>query len=122
MKVEGSVFLAVEINTPLHKLTDLLGSVAHNLLHRFGLAQPVAGHHRVMDMLFKIVYFKICHRGHTALCKSRICLFKRCFAHKRDFHAGTGYLQGETHARYTRTYNKIIIFESHIIFFLASQI
>ncbi len=67
VQVEGAVLLAVEVDAPRQQLLNLGGCVAHHLLHCLGIGNPVAGHHRVVDVLVEIVHLKVRHRGHAAL-------------------------------------------------------
>ena len=64
MKVKLAVLLLVELHAPLDELLYLSGGFAHHLLHSLPVAYPVAGNHRVFNMLLEVVYRKI---GHEAM-------------------------------------------------------
>lgn len=112
VEVEGAVILAVEVHAPLYQLTDLLGSSGDHLPHRLGVGKEVAGNHRVVDMLVEVVDQEVGHRRHTPLCQRRVRLFE-CRLADEGHTPLAGYLEGETHAGNTRTYNQIIIFPCH---------
>ena len=59
VQVELAVFLTVEVDTPFHKLFNLFGGIAHNLLNGTTVADKVAGNHSVLYMLVEIVNCKI---------------------------------------------------------------
>ena len=69
MEVELTVLLPVEVDTPLHKFTYLLGRIPHHLLHGLAVGDIVAGNHRVLDVLVEIVELQVCHRSHSTLCE-----------------------------------------------------
>ncbi len=76
VEVEGAVLLLVEIDTPVNQLTDLLRSVADNLLDGGGIREPVAGNHGVVNMLVEVVDFEVCNRCHSTLSEVCISLFE----------------------------------------------
>ena len=49
----------LEVDTPFHKLFNLFGGIAHNLLNGTTVADKVAGNHSVLYMLVEIVNCKI---------------------------------------------------------------
>ena len=69
MEVELTVLLPVEVHTPLHQFTYLPWRILHHQLHCFGVADIVAGYHRVLDVLVEIVELQVCHRSHSTLCE-----------------------------------------------------
>ena len=68
VQVESAVLGLVEVHAPVHQFHDLLRCISHHLLHGCGIAYPVAGYHRVVDMFVKIIHQQVGHRGYTALC------------------------------------------------------
>ena len=50
------IFVLVKFHAPLHKRFDGIGRIAHNVFHGGQVRNVVAGHHRVVDVLFKIIY------------------------------------------------------------------
>ncbi len=67
VKVERAVFAAVEVDTPLQQLPDLRGCLPHNFLYGLWVAEPVAGYHSVVDVLFEVVDRQVGDRSHTTL-------------------------------------------------------
>ena len=67
VEVEAAVFLTVEVHFPAQEVGDSLRGPFHHLLHGLRVAQPVAGHHRVVDMLVEIVYLEIGDAGNSSL-------------------------------------------------------
>ena len=84
VKVELSVVLAVEIDAPLNEFAYLGRCVLYYLLYRFGIRDVVACNHGVFDVFVEIVYFKIGHRCHTALCERCVSLIKGSLANDTD--------------------------------------
>ena len=115
MEVKLTVLFLVKLHAPLDELPDLTGSFAHHLLHSLPVAYPVAGNHRVFDMLLEVVNGHIGHRGDASLCKIGVGLFETGFADERHF-AFVGHFQGKTHSRNARTDNQKIVFVYHTLF------
>ena len=69
MQVKRTVFLAVEVDAPLHQFLDLFRSVSHHLLYCSAITDIVACYHRVFDMLVEIINSQIGNRSHATLCK-----------------------------------------------------
>ena len=61
VKVELAILFPVEIHAPVDKFHDLLGCVAHHLLHRATVADIVAGNHGVFDMFVEIIDKHVSH-------------------------------------------------------------
>ena len=85
VQVERAVLLAVEIHTPLHHLLNLGRSILHHQLHSLRVAEPVAGHHRVVDVFVEIIYFHIGDTRHTALSQAGVRFLERGFADEGHF-------------------------------------
>ncbi len=112
VEVKAAVVAAVEVDSPAYQLLYLRGCAAHDLLHGRRVAEPVARHHRVVDVLVEVVDLKIGHRGHTALGQGRIGLVEGGLAD--EGHAPVArYLQSETHAGYTGADHQKIILACH---------
>ena len=69
VQVEVAILLFVEVDAPVHELSDLLRSVSDHLLHCFAVADIVACYQGVGNMLVEVVHLHIGHRGDTALGK-----------------------------------------------------
>ena len=117
VQVKVALLVFIEVYAPVYESINLLGSLSHHLLHGLGVAEPVTCNHSVVDVLLKIVNFEVCDTCHTTLSKVGVSLVERAFAHEGNF-TSTGNFQGKTHACYTRPYNEIVIFVSHIVMFL----
>ena len=76
VQVKLSVFFFIEINAPFDQLLYLCRGVPHHFLNRRRVAYPVACHHRVVDMFFKIVYFQVGYRSDPPLGKVSVSFFK----------------------------------------------
>ena len=61
VQVERPVLLAVEVDTPLHQLLNLVGGHANHLLHGLGVADEVARNHGVLDVFVEVVDSQIGH-------------------------------------------------------------
>ena len=61
MQVEVAIFLAVEVDAPLHQFLDLFRSHAHYLLYGLWVADVVASYHGVLDVFVEVVYLEIGH-------------------------------------------------------------
>ena len=116
VQVEVAVLLAVELHAPLHHLAYLLGAALDHEFHGLRVAQPVACHHRVVDMLVEVVEFEVRDGGHAALCKVGVGLFQFGLAYQRDA-SGTCHLERETHAGNAATDDEEIVFLLHIVKF-----
>ena len=102
VKVERAVFLFVEIHSPLHQFLNLRRGISYHLFHSLAVADIVAGNHCVFDMFLEIIYFEVCHRSNSTLCKIGIGLVERSFADKTNLSFMlTGNLQRIAHSCYT---------------------
>ncbi len=97
VEVERAVGLAVEVHAPFKELAYLAGSAGHDFFYRRGVGEPVAGDHRVADMLLEVVNLEVRHRRHSPLGQGGVGLFELCLADKRD-PPGMSYFQGEAHS------------------------
>ncbi len=120
VEVVVAILILVEVHAPAYELAYLLGSAFHHLFHGLRVAEPVAGHHGVVDMFVEIVNLKIGHRGNAALGKRRIGLVESRFAHQCHTCLLAGHFKGKTHAGDTRTYHKIVVFKCHFLLILRS--
>ncbi len=101
VKVERAVFLFIEIHSPLHQFFDLRRSISYYLLHSLAVADIVAGNHCVLNMFLEIIYFEVCYRSNSTLCKIGIGLVERSFADKTNLSFMlTGNLQRIAHSCY----------------------
>ncbi len=112
VQVVAAVGGLVEVDTPLHETPYLLRRTLHHLLHGGGVAEPVAGHHGVVDVLVEVVHGKIGHRRDTALSQSCVGLVETRLAHKGHA-ASCGRLQCEAHAGDARADHEEVIAMSH---------
>ena len=76
MQIELSVFFLVEMYSPLNQLSNLRRCILHYLLDGSPVANVIASHHCVFNMLFKIIYQKICYRSNASLRLGGVCLLK----------------------------------------------
>ena len=83
MQVEVAVGVLVEVHAPLNELSDLPRSLGHHLFHGLGVAEPVAGHHGVVDVLVEVIHQQVGHTGHTALSQVGVSLVESAFANQR---------------------------------------
>ncbi len=85
VEVEAAVFLLVEVNAPVDKLTYLSGSLGDNLSDSLRIAEPVAGYHCVVDVFLEIVYFEVGDRSHSALGEGRVGFIESGLADQGHF-------------------------------------
>ena len=76
VQVKAAILFLVEVHAPLHQFLDGTRRIAYHLLHGLRIAQPVARHHRVVDVFLKIIHLQVGHRGDTALRLGRVGLFQ----------------------------------------------
>ena len=117
VQVETAVGVLVEIHAPANQFAYLLRSSFHHLFHSLRVAEPVAGHHSVVNVFVKIVYFEIGNGGDATLSERCICLVESCFAHQSDSSAFAGNFKGKAHAGNARAYHKIVVFVCHFLLF-----
>ena len=121
VQIEAAVVAAVEVDTVLDQEAYAIGGTLDHFLDCCGVAEPVAGHHGVVDVFVEVVDFEVGHRSDAALGQGRVGLVEGCLAHQGHAAFGSG-LQGETHAGYTRADHEKIIFVGHcFLYFFAPQ-
>ena len=121
MQVKLAVLLLVEVHTPAHQVFDARRTAHHHLLHRLGVANPVARNHRVLDVLLKVVHQQVRHRSDAALRLRRVRLLQRGLAEDGNLALlGLSHFQGITHTSHSRADNEKIILLSHIFYFSIS--
>ena len=99
MEVEGAVCLLVEIHAPFHQAADGGGTAFHHLLNGTRVADVVAGHKGVLDVLAVVVFLHVRNAGNASLRFGCVALFDGGFAHKGHFPlARFGHLKGVAHA------------------------
>ncbi len=76
VEVKRAVILLVEVHPPLDELPDLAGGLLDDHLHGCRVADPVACHHRVVDMLVEVVDLEVGHRGHSPLGQGGVGFFE----------------------------------------------
>ncbi len=113
MKVECAVVFLVEIHSPSYQLFNLRRGIPDNFFHCLLLGKPIARHHCVVDMLFKIIQLKVGDTCHAALCKIRVSLLKGGFANK-SHSSRLGGFEGKAHPGDAGPYHEIIISVDHI--------
>ena len=114
VQVELAILVLVEVHAPFHQVSNALGRVPHHLLHGCGVADEVAGHHRVLDMLLEVIYFQVRDRGHATLCLVRISLINRCLTDECHLAFSTlRHLERIAHPGYTRADNEKVEFTNH---------
>ena len=117
MKVEVAIVLLIKINAPFYETLDAFRSTFHHLLHSPTVRNVVAGNHGVLDMLLKIINFKIRDRSYATLSLGRIGLLNGGFAHEGHLSfARGGHLEGVTHSGHTGTNYQKIKFAYHLCF------
>lgn len=112
VQVECSVFLLVEVHTPVDELLDLCGRVAHHLLHGGAVADPVARYHGVFDVLLEIVHGQVGYRGDASLCKIGVGLFHSGLTDE-GYRPLFRHFQGEAHTGYPRADDEEIELSYH---------
>ena len=121
MQVEVAILLAVEVDTPLHQLLDLLRSHANHLLYSLTIGDIVARNHRVLNVLFEVVYSQIGDRSDTSLCKRRIGLVQRSLTnHTNLAFFGSCHFQCIAHSSHASTDDEKIVLVNHPFFSLIS--
>ena len=112
VQVKRSVVATVEIDSPFEQLADLLRSFGDDFPDGDGVAQPVAGHHGVVDMLVEVVDAQVGDRRHSSLGEGGVSLVERAFTYQSHA-ARPGYFEGETHAGDTSADHQIVVFSNH---------
>ena len=107
-----TLLVLVEVYAPVHEFPNLSGSLGNDLLHRIGVAEPVTGNHRVVDVLVKVIHLQVGHCSHTALREVGVRLFHLGLAHESHSPC-LCHLEGKTHTGHTRADDEIIIFAYH---------
>ena len=105
MQVELAILFLVKLHAPVNKRLYLRRRLAYHFLHGRPVANPIAGDHRILDMLLEVVHSQIGHGSDTALREIGIRLLLAGLANQRDLLALIGHLQGETHARDSGAYD-----------------
>ena len=113
VQVKFARFVFVEFHSPADELLDLRGRAAHDHLHGRTVVDPVACHHRVVDMFLEIVHLEVGHRGDASLRKVSVGFFQLRLADDGDGLAFFGHFQGKAHACDARADNQIIVFVNH---------
>ena len=114
VKIEGAVFLAVEIDAPVDEALDASGSVFHHLLDGGGVADIVASYHRVVDVFLKIVFLEVGDGRYATLSLGCVSFVDGGFAYQGHLaFLGRGHLQSEGHACHSAANNEEIKFANH---------
>ena len=115
VKVKRAVLFLVEVHAPVDEFLDLLRRLAHHLLYRSRVAEPVACYHSVVDVLFEVIYEHVGHTGDTALRTAGVGFFEsRLAAECNAILLCASHFERKTHARYTATDDKkIILFHNY---------
>ena len=121
VQVKLAFLVAVKVHAPPQQLLNLCRSLGDNLFHRLGVAEPVACHHGVVDVLFKVVHFQVGHGSHAALSQVGVGLFHFGLAHEGDS-SRLCHLEGKAHTGHTRADNEVIIFAYHNLSYLLTTI
>ncbi len=112
MQVKFTLFVFVEVYSPLYQFFDLCRSFTHHFLHCGTVANPVAGVHGVFNVLVEIVYHQVGHRRYPALREVRIGFFQPAFTDKSNF-TFVRHFQRKTHAGNSGADNEEIEFSYH---------
>ena len=112
VQVKLALLVLVKVHAPAEQFLNLCRGLGDNLLYCLGVAEPVARHHRVVDVLVKVIHLEVGHRGDTSLSEVGVRLFHLGLAHQCHS-PGLCHLEGKTHTGHTRTDNEIIIFAYH---------
>ena len=114
VKIVCPVTVLVEVNTPPDELSYSFRCITYNMLYRLRVGNIITSNHRVVDVLFKIVYSKVGYSSYSSLCFSRIRFTQRSLAYKGNLSLATiSHTQGITHSRNTSTDNQEIEFVYH---------
>ena len=113
VQVEVARVVLVEVHTPADELLDLRRCAAHHHLDGCPVVDPVAGHHRVMDVFVEVVHLEVGHRGDSPLGEVGVGFFEFRLADDGDGLALFGHLEGKAHAGDARADNQIIVFVNH---------
>ena len=123
VEVKRAVFLLVKVHTPAQQVADAVRTALDHLLHSSGVADVVAGYHRVLDVLLEVVHLQIGDRSDAALSLGRVGLVECCLAHQRHTAlAGVGHFQCKTHAGHSAADNEKIKLAYHDFCLLLMQI
>ena len=112
VKVKFSVFLLVEIYSPLDEFFNLSWSFTNHFFNSSTVADPVTGNHCIFNVLFKIIYFQVGNGSDTSLCIVGIGFFQSGFTNQSYFTL-VSHLQCVTHTGYTGADDKEIEFSYH---------
>ena len=117
VEVEVAVFVLVEIYPPADKFLNLGRRFTHHFLDGCPVAYPVAGNHRILNVLFKIVHLHVSDRSDASLCIVGIRFFQTGLTNQGHFTL-VSYLQCIAHTGYSRADDKEIEFSYHKIYSL----
>ena len=107
MEVELAILLLVEVDAPLHKVSDALRCITDHLFHGSRVADVIACNHGVLDVLLEVVDQEVRHRSDAALSLCRIRLFEGRLADERHLAlACVRHLQRIAHSGYATAYNQ----------------
>ncbi len=112
VQVERSVLASVEVYSPLQELAYLGRCLADYFFDGLGVAQPVAGHHGVVDMFVEVVELQIGDRCHSSLREGGVGFLEGAFAYERHS-SRAGHFECEAHAGYAAADHQIVVFSNH---------
>ena len=113
MQVKLALLVLVKVHTPTYEFPDLCRGLGDDFFYGLGVAEPVACHHRVVNVLLKVVHLEVGHCGDTTLGEVGISLFHLGLAHERHS-PRLCHLEGKAHTGNTRADDEVIIFSYHI--------
>ncbi len=85
VQIIGAVLLLVKMDTPLHQFLDSGRCITYNLFYSGRVADIVACHHCVVNMLFEIIDQQVSNRSYTALRLRGVGFFKSRFTNDGNF-------------------------------------
>ena len=117
VKIVSTIFLLIEVYTPLHQAFNTSRAIFYHLFHCTLIANIVASNQRVFNMFLKVIHLEIRYRCHTTLCFGSVSFFDCSFTNECHLtFARGGYLEGVTHSGNTRTNYQKVEFAYHRVY------
>ena len=82
VQIKFAVGFFIKVYAPTYQSANALGRTFNHLPHGFRITDIVAGHHRIVNMLLKVVHNAIRHGSYAALRFRSVGFFNTCFTDK----------------------------------------